>query len=261
MFQSIKKIFGKKPCLGVIGPDVYDSRDFLYEPKHKQLTMAGKSLSKEFSLQDLSCPILDQGKTNSCTGHAAAAACNILTSKILNEKKNYKINPYYIYYYARFIDGTQLYDNGAYMRSLMKALKEYGFCSCNMYFPSDTPPEDFKNSTFKIKDYKRINNSVEDVQYALQIDMLPVLISFSVCYKAINDWNGIIKYDGSNTFDGFHAVTLLGWKYIDDMLYFIVQNSWSSSYGDNGLYYLDARYITDFMRVRDIWTFDSDYAF
>lgn len=264
MFDFIKKLFNfGSTGTGIIGPDPHDSRDFKYKPEKTAYNTASVSISRDFSLRPMSCPILNQQQTGSCTGHAAAAACNVLMSKILGKSKNYKINPFYIYYYARFMDGMHLVDGGAYMRSLMKALKEYGFCSCTLCSPSETPPEDFDGKTFKIKDYKRIENSIEDVQYAIQIDRLPVVISFKVCWDKINKNNGIIKYSNDVIWssDGYHAVAVLGWKYINDQLYFVIQNSWGSLSGDDGYYYLDARYITDYKTCPDIWTFSADYSF
>ena len=261
MLDKIKVLFNEPPKLGVIGPDVYDSRDYLYEAKNKLIGPSGVNINNEFTLQPLSCDVLDQKDTNSCTGYSAACACNILISKILGNKKNYNINPFYIYYFARKIDGLELLDNGAYMRSLMKALKRYGFCSCDMSTTSQIPTQECEDNSFKIKDYRRISNSIEDIQYALQVEQLPILISFAVDYSLINHYNGIISYKNERNIQGYHAVAILGWKYINDQLYFIIQNSWGSSYGNKGYYYLDSRYILSSDLVPDIWTFTSDYSF
>lgn len=266
MFNFLTNIFKKeeKPCMGIIGPDPHDSRDFKYVPDKSTTQVASTSILKNFSLKPLSCPVLNQKQTGSCTGHSAAVACNILLSKILGNPKNYKVNPYFIYYYARYQDGLHLMDNGAYMRSLMKALKEYGFCACDMTTPKDIPDEDLLKETFKIKDYKRIDNNIEDIQYAIQCDRLPVIISFKVDWDLINTRNGIIEYNSeelSTSFDGYHAVAVIGWKYINNGLYFIIQNSWGTLSGDDGYYYIDSRYMLDKNAVPDIWCFSADYAF
>lgn len=259
MLNFISKLFRDRPKLGIIGPDQHDSRDYIYAPKRELIASAG--ISKEFSLLPMSCGILNQKNTNSCTGHAAACACNILLSKITGVNKDYNINPFYPYYYARYIDGMQQVDGGAYVRSLMKALKQYGVCSCNLSNPLKAPPNDVTTKTFKLKDYKRLSNLVEDIQYAIQIEHLPVIISFMVNWEDIDHNTGIIKTYDENSFrvDGYHAVVIIGWKYIDNELYFIIQNSWGKDFGDNGLYYLHSEYITNICKTPDIWVFDFAY--
>jgi len=53
---------------------------------------------------------------------------------------------------------------------------------------------------------------------------------------------------------GGHAVMCVGYKTIKKKLYFIVRNSWGSSWGDRGYFYMPAAYISDSNLCDDFWT-------
>ena len=259
IINYFKRIFDKPHTgfVGVKGPDVYDKRDFIYKPDLKNMK-SKSSLNDEFIFKNITGPILNQGSTNSCTGHAAVVAMNILLSKFPNFK--YNLNPFWIYYWARKKDGCEKSDSGAYMRSLMKALKEEGVWKCSMSSPFSDLPKDYDlNNTFKIKDYFRIDNNSEKIKYALSEEKLPVLASISIYNSDTNNYTGVIKGNKYENFAGLHAVPIIGWKYINNELYFIIQNSWGSSNGDGGLYYVYYKNIEMPSFTPDLWTFTYDY--
>ena len=107
--------------LGILGPDQYDSRDYKYADK-----LAGTSVDKsyeDFSLRKMIGSILNQQSTNSCTGHSAIYGMNVLLNRINgDEVQDWKINPWWVYYWARKQSNLEHLDGGAYMRDLMKAL-------------------------------------------------------------------------------------------------------------------------------------------
>ncbi len=278
MFNKILKFFGAGKInnnFGIIGPDEKDDRDYIYADNVSNTTIhntlaAGDTTEKklEFCLdKSMIGKILNQGSTSSCTGHCGAYLTNIMVSKTLGIGKDYKINPYYIYYYARKESGLSTdIDSGAYVRSTMKALQKYGGCFCEMSGPRSTPP---KNLTgFKIKDYFRIPvtgilgelGTAEKMKYALYAEHLPILISFNVIPDDISNYSGIIsgkKIDRKSS--GWHCVIVIGFKYINDELYFIIANSWGSVNGDSGYYYIHEDYFTSSSLVSDVWTCTYNY--
>lgn len=247
---------------GVIGPDAKDNRDFIYQKdKTNEEIKAGlNNIVEEFSLKQYSCPVMNQMQTNSCTGHASAVAMNILLSRTLSKNKDYKLNPFWIYYWARKQSGFEKVDSGAYIRDTMKALKENGVWRCDMTTPFSELPTDYDiKNTFKIKEYLRIDNSIDKVQYALFNEKLPIIGSIKVFQGDIDNYYGLIKGDKLTGFAGYHAVPIIGWKYIKNVLYFIIQNSWGRANGDGGFYYLNSKYIEDGMLTPDLWTFTYEY--
>jgi hypothetical protein len=45
-----------------------------------------------------------------------------------------------------------------------------------------------------------------------------------------------------------------GWKMIGDVVHFIVQNSWSTRWGDKGYCYIPQDVMANTNMVRDLWT-------
>jgi len=244
----------KNRHLGIRSVDTYDKRDYIYSPDiSKSDIKAG--FSSYFSLKNYSCSVLNQLQTNSCTGHSGIAATNIILSRFL-EAKDHKLNPWFVYYFARKEDNSPVnLDNGATMRSLMKALQKYGVYRCDMSSPFSEPDADTDYSKcFHIYNYYRCNNNITQIKYALENDKLPVLLCFKVYSKDIDDYTGIIgEKDKKENFEGYHAICLTGYKYIKDKLYFEFQNSWGREWGDSGYGYLIEDYLKSYDLCPDIW--------
>ena len=93
-------------------------------------------------------------------------------------------------------------------------------------------------------------NSANDIKTAVYLTK-GVLIGISVTepfYEPNKD--GVIVYDRHDyESDGGHALTIDGWKYINDKLYFRIKNSWGKEWGVNGHCYMSyedlKRYMID----------------
>lgn len=245
--------------LGVIGPDIPDSRDYKYT-EHLAGVMVSNDTQHQmpttfddFSLKAFTGGILNQGTTNSCTGHSAVYAMNILLNRIAGNTKagNFKINPWWVYYWARKESNLSNRDGGAYMRCLMNALRTYGVYSNNMCSPSSQPGEYNLEDAFKIKEYFRINNDINEVKYALTVEKLPVFACWAVYQRSIHD-NGIVDMPQSSL-DGYHAICLTGLKTIKGKQYIEFTNSWGRLWGDDGVGYLDPDMFTDNTLITDIY--------
>lgn len=268
MFNWVKKLF-KKPALcggGVIGPDKPDERDWEYKKydSHEQILsgLAGIGEPEEFMFdRSYLGGILNQGMTNSCTGHGSATLANIMISRTLNAPDNYNVNPFYIYWHARQLGGLGNEDCGAYVRDAMKALQKYGAARLSYSNPYRAPIGVDVEKTFKIKDYQRIwTGDIAKMKYALAVEKLPILISFNVINADIDNYTGIVA--GKNTTaqsSGYHCVVLIGFKKIDGELYFIAANSWGRAQGDGGLYYIHESYFKSSYLAPDIWTCTYNY--
>lgn len=278
MFKWIKSLFIKnKPSLALksgLIPDKEDSRDHI-----KNLPLKVGATTKCFSLRKyIPGGILNQRSTGACTGYAAAQAMNILVNRMLelmNKTENVKfisLSPIWLYYNARKYDNCPVNrDDGASLRSVIKSLKNPGAVhmdAMNQDYSVTTPPPEGieKLPMYKIAEYARIfsdENTIELMQRTLDTEHLPILCGVKLYQDSVDDsyYNGgIIKYDNvmNDTFIGGHALCVIGYKLIDNVLYFECVNSWGSLYGDSGFCYLPA-FVFNSDYVFDIWTFDRKY--
>ena len=236
---------------GILGPDQHDNRDYKYSDK-----LAGTSICdqyEDFSLRKTIGPILNQYTTNSCTGHSAMYGMNVLLNRINGDVANdWKINPWWVYYWARVQSGLETRDGGAYMRDLMKALAKYGVYSNNMSSPDSQPGEYNLEDSFKIQEYFRINNSLNEVKYALTKEKLPIFACIAIYNGDIDSYTGIITPTESG-FSGYHAICLTGLKTIKGIQYIEFANSWGTRWGDNGFGYIHPDCIEDYSYISDMY--------
>lgn len=265
MFIWLKRLFDP-PKVGYNGGLVSpkDDRDkikFIETDKNKRITAGISSVPYEFTLANKIGKILNQGQTNSCTGHAATYFMNILISKTLSADSDYKLNPFFNYYYARKESGLLGSDSGAYIRSTLNALRKYGVWSCNMANPFQKPPADYKESeSFKLKGYEKLiqlsDMLIEDMKYILSIEQLPFLCCVNIIPKNYNTWSGKMKMPDNGEWyesSGWHAMTVVGYKIEKDGVYFHTANSWGSANGDKGFAWIHEDYFKNPILVSEIW--------
>lgn len=270
MLTFIKRLFNPpKPCgLGCI-PSPKDDRDIPHKIDEYAKLAAGEGtqLPINYSMADLIGPILNQGKTNSCTGHAATYFMNCLISRTLNKhKENFKLNPYFNYYWARYFSGLGSADNGAYLRGALKALTKKGVWVCNMWRTDQVPPKDYSDdsSTFKLKGYEYVHNRDSDsLKTILAIEKLPLYISLNVIYDDINMYTGEIKaedkFDNSKS-SGYHAMCVIGYETRKDGVWYQTANSWGTvNFGDNGFAWIHESYFKNPLLITEIWTATKQY--
>ena len=235
-------------------PDRQDRRD-LYKNRRYNASYP-PVLPTSYTLSYLP-PIKDQGQTESCTSHSFAFFSECLLASRSNQYV--KLSPFYVWYYGRLEEGTQLQDTGIQMRSIMDAGHTYGICEESFWpFGTDFTKEPDAiaqvNALFKLPCYERCE-TLTDIKYALAIEHLPVCIGVEVMdtwYDSSVQENGIIKYDPKSKVEGGHAVTGVG--FTSD--YLMIANSWGTSYGKDGFIYLPWEYLTN--TWFDCWTAGYD---
>jgi C1A family cysteine protease len=232
-------------------PDKFDSRDYSY-------ALTNRTSPNIIDLRPYCSPIENQGNLGSCTGQAIAGAI-----ELLNKRKGvYKdISRLFIYYYERLLLGTVNYDSGAYIRDGLKATNKYG-ASLERYWPYDIrkfkqePILEAKTdgSRRKVTRYERI------ADFAGCIDALtngyPIVIGFNVYasfMSATVSRTGKMTYPNVNSerLLGGHAVLLVGYDQTKNV--FIARNSWGTSWGDKGYFYMPFQVIQDTKMSSDFW--------
>jgi C1A family cysteine protease len=246
-------------------PDPPDSRDHIYQGP-PELTAA--KLPSSVDLRQWASPIDDQGQLGSCTGNAIAGAIDLIDRKVNN--KSYQVSRLFIYYQERVIEGDVYYDNGAYIRDGIKACYTYG-APLESIWPYNQNKWATRPTTAAYSD--ALNRKVTGYARCLDFTAVktalaagtPVIIGFNV-YSSFEagTWGnppsqggtGLMPYPNVNTEQllGGHAVCIVG--YNDNLAggRFIVRNSWGTSWGQNGYFYMPYQVIQNTNMSSDFWT-------
>jgi len=235
-------------------PDKLDTRDYKY-------TVTQKVSPNIVDLRSYCSPIENQGSLGSCTGQAIAGAIELLNKR---SRKPTDVSRLFIYYYERLLLGTVNYDSGAYIRDGIKATNHYG-TSLESYWPYDIrkfkqePITEAKTDALKRKvtRYERVEN------FNGCIDALsngfPVIMGFHVYTSFMSASvarTGNMPYPNTKRerLLGGHAVLLVG--YDKRKKVFIARNSWGTSWGDRGYFYMPFNVVNPSMSS-DYWIIKS----
>jgi C1A family cysteine protease len=224
-------------------PQLPDARDKLYAAR-----LAGL-LPPECDLRPSMPPVYDQGQLGSCTGNAIAGAMEYERDR--QGLSDFVPSRLFVYYNERALEGTASSDSGAVIRDGIKVVNSEGVC------PESLWPYDI--GMFAVKPPKRCYVAAETdkaVQYeAIQTlgdlkdaiaSNLSVVFGFTV-YQSFQSQavaqSGVLPMPkpGETTVGG-HAVVAVG--YSDSKNQVIVRNSWGSSWGDKGYFYMPYQYMT-----------------
>ena len=218
-----------------------DPRDFMLESIYPETV----TLPKNWDLRKEMQPIRDQGTQGTCSGQAVSAM------KEWQEYSDVALNEYMspqFIYNLRENQGNE----GMSARDTMKILFTIGIVSEKDYpynnFKSISNDLKLKAEKYKIQGYAQVN-TIDSTKKALFANG-PCYIAFPV-YNAEKKNFWIPDYKGQQALGG-HAVCIVG--YLENE--FIIRNSWSTQWGDNGYTYYS---FTDFGCHWEIWTaIDAD---
>ena len=270
-------------------PDLPDIRDYTTtRPEISNLLRkVGISSDKSYQTENLPekvdlrrwcSPIEDQGNLGSCTANAGAGLLEYYERRAFG---NYiDASRLFLYKVTRNLIGEKG-DTGAEIRNTIGAMVTVGVCP-EKYYPYDISKFDEEPSAFvyslaenyKTTKYVRLDQPNIDKTILLNTIKtnlaagIPAVFGFTV-YSSINqaNSNGQIPYPSSKeNIEGGHAIDAFGY---DDNLKitnnndnqstvgaFIVSNSWSEEWGDNGYGYLPYKYVLSELAI-DWWTLIS----
>jgi C1A family cysteine protease len=241
------------------------------------MVFRGGSLPSQADLRSQDSPIRDQGQLGSCTAFSMAGGLRqFLENKEANRvaqqqpfgsfinipvraaAKFTELSTLQFYYDERVIDGDVDQDAGSTMTTGMTVLSNTGVAPESDWpyditkFTQKPPAKADKDAgQFKIQAKTALNN-LDDIK-ATVAGGYPVVFGFQVFDNFMN-----IGSDGKmpmpaqdSQIIGGHAVMVVG--YDDAKQVLVIRNSWSSSWGDNGYFYMPYAYVTP-DNVSDIWT-------
>ncbi len=211
-------------------------------------------------------PSFDQGELGSCTANATVGA--ITFDQPLQSLPSVMESRLFLYYYSRLLEGMPEADSGASLRDVMKAYNQYGICA-----ESDWPYDitKFAVSPDVQGDCKPIHYAyVEQNSFSIKRTIMsgfPVIFGFTVYNNfessEVAD-SGILDLPNTDTDYpvGGHAVLMMG--YDDNMTFpsgskggVYVRNSWGTSWGQSGYFWMPTDYITNPGLADDFWVIDK----
>ena len=245
--------------------DPADPRDQIYQPPPE---LAAAKLPTSVDMRPYCSPIDDQGQLGSCTGNATAGAIDLIDRKTQN--KQLQVSRLFIYYQERVLEGDVYYDNGAYIRDGIKACYTYG-APLESLWPYNQNKWATRPSSAAYADAlkRKVTGYAKCADYnavkAALAAGTPVIVGFDV-YDSFESgtWanppsqggTGIMPYPNVNTEQmlGGHAVCLVGYNDSLGGGCFIARNSWGTSWGQNGYFYMPYQVIQNTSMSSDFWT-------
>lgn len=221
----------------------------------KKLPIA-PNLSNKIDLSFKMPPIYDQGNLGSCTSNALCAL-------VTYNKPTFVGSRLFLYYCERIYEKTINTDSGATLQDGIKSLVNYGICSeydwpyIISQFNKLPPPYCFTNAlkeqALKVEN---INSSSILAMKNCLASGFPFVIGILV-YSSFESQQvaktGIVPLPGpKETCLGGHAICIVG--YDDTKNSFYARNSWGSSWGLKGYFFIPYTYLSNSKLASDAWT-------
>jgi len=228
-------------------------QDRLHHPRMKKTPIKRRPNCKLPTSVDLSgkdpFPIEDQGQVGSCTANSTAAAYHYCVKS--ESIADIVPSRMFLYYNARYLYGDLNEDGGSTNADAVKGVLEWGVCSEDSW-PYDTSIE-FTEPTQRCYDEaanniatsaRQVGTGVDDMKQCLA-DGYPFILAFIVYSSFLNigsDGMMPMPRDGEEQLGG-HSVCVVG--YDDSKQVLILRNSWGTSWGHNGFFYMPYEFVTD----------------
>lgn len=235
--------------------DLKDHRDLIFRPKAVKVP-AFMDLTQTYSV-----PVVQQGALGACTGNGIAGALAYLQVKegdpLLYPSR------LFIYYNERVIEGTVNEDAGAGIRDGIKSVTDIGFCpetdwpydiSKFTYKPSDTAYADASKDL--VKSYQSVPVSSQSIMEAIALGY-PVIFGITVYDSFMQSQTGDIPMPASyESVQGGHCMIAVG--YDQATMRFKFQNSWGTSWGNQGFGTIPFDYLGSQTYGGDYWIVTAD---
>ena len=238
-------------------PDLPDQRDYQYAAP----VAAIGPLPTNIDLTPECPPVYDQGQLGSCTANAIAGAIQFEQMK-QNLAQIFTPSRLFIYYNERTMEGTVNSDSGAQIRDGMKSIGSQGDCPEDMWpyiianFAEKSPDACYQTALqHKAILYQRVVRDLIQMKGCLASGY-PFVFGFTVyesfeSQQVAQSGHAPMPQHGEKVLGG-HAVMAVG--YDDANQWFIVRNSWGTSWGMQGYFTLPYTYFTSRNLSSDFWT-------
>src|SRR5665213_2163194 len=237
-------------------PQLPDHRD-------KKLSLAGPVVLPPLVDLRTDCfepSIYNQGQLGSCTANAIGALFEAELKK--QGLTDFMPSRLFIYYNERVMEGDPSVDGGAEIRDGMKSLATQGVCPETNWpyienlFAKEPPALCYASGLLnKATSYLAVNQDIFSLKSCLALGYrftfgITVYDSFESGAVASS---GMVPIPGQDeSVLGGHAIACVG--YDDSKQCFIMRNSWGTTWGLAGYFYLPYSYVLNTDLASDFWT-------
>jgi C1A family cysteine protease len=208
------------------------------------------------------CPaIKDQGQLGSCVPHGIAFAMEY--DELRQHEVYDRLSPLGLYYLIRVMEGTIDSDSGCMIRDGAKTVNKTG-AGPESLWPYDIakftehPPQGWYDAAKKSITYHSVPQSLQAMKGVLADGNL-ITIGFTV-YQSFESQEvadtGVVPMPARHeSVLGGHCVDVVG--YDDSRQVWICANSWGTSWGDKGYFYMPYSYLTSRKLSSDFWVINT----
>jgi len=210
-------------------------------------------------------PIVDQGNLGSCTANAIAGAVDY--ERAIQREPLLPSSRLFIYYNERVIEGDVAEDAGAFIRDGIKAVARQGVCPEGEWpyienqFAVKPSAQCYTDAlAYRATAYARITQNELHTKHCLAILLRPFIFGFTVYESFESDEvanTGIVPMPLlSEHIVGGHAVCAVG--YDDTKRMFKCRNSWGTSWGLSGYFWMPYEYVLSNTFTDDLWVITQE---
>lgn len=207
--------------------------------------------------------VFDQGSIGSCTANSAGSMYSWVAMR--QGMGLFVPSRLFLYYNTRALQGTVSYDSGASLRTTMQALRSYGVCTETMWpyeyaklFETPSSSCYTEGSEHQAMSYAAVSISLIPMKNVLQTRpfVLGILVYSSFFYPSVSKTGRVpVPNTQNERLLGGHAILVMG--YDDRKKSFLCRNSWGTSWGLKGDFYLPYAYATNRRLAFDAWVLYS----
>lgn len=201
-------------------------------------------------------PVYDQGQLGSCTANAIVACFQY-------DDPTFYGSRLFLYYNERLIENDVESDAGAQLSDGIKSLQQFGLCSENSWGYdiskfTEKPPQIAYDEALKHKaiQVKNIHQDINTMKNAL-VQGFPFVVGIQIFEEFESEAvakTGIVPFPtDTSQYLGGHAVLCVGYT----PEYWIMRNSWNTTWGDKGYFYLPYSYLLDSSLSSDLWIIEK----
>lgn len=237
-----------------------DGRDLSFNADERILR--GHLLPPKADLWPNVPPIWDQGQLGSCTAHGSLRA--YMTEGLRQGEKVPMLSRLFQYFSTRKAEGTTKSDSGGTVRDAIKVLATTGVCPeqewpYNIARFTETPPaECYRDATqhMSVK-YQAVTQGPGAPMRTAIASGLSIVFGFSVP-QSFEDGSWDAKNDPLplpgpyENFIGGHCVAITGYDFTGRTPFFVCDNSWGPSWGDNGRFRMNYEWFSSGLAT-DLW--------
>jgi C1A family cysteine protease len=238
----------------VLGDNKYRLLPSITEDPLKETYQAHPTTVQSVDLRNYFNNIKNQEQQGSCLAFTLTSIYEYILKS--NNVKQIDLSEAFLYYNTRKKTGNEEEDNGSNLQNAIDSLAEYGICLENLC-PYDEnvfnkkPDENAYADALqrRVKKALNVNGTLHDIKSALS-DGHPVAISLKIYPSFGNNSFGFVQLPSEKELANIeaeknysHAMVITGFN--DENKFFVVRNSWGTSFGDSGYCYVPYSYISD----------------